>query len=36
VYWYDGGHGSHHEDSWLALELFTKMLGFVEKVRIWS
>ncbi|MFH2113852.1 MAG: prolyl oligopeptidase family serine peptidase [Spirochaetota bacterium] len=33
VYWYDGGHGSHHEDSGLALELFTRMLEFVDGIR---
>jgi dienelactone hydrolase len=33
VHWYDGGHGSHHEDSRLALELFTRMLAFVASIR---
>lgn len=33
VHWYDGGHGSHHEDSRLALELFTRMLVFVDGLR---
>jgi dienelactone hydrolase len=30
VHWYDGGHGSHHEDSRLALALFERMLAFVK------
>ncbi|MGD9939918.1 MAG: prolyl oligopeptidase family serine peptidase [Clostridia bacterium] len=34
VYWYDGGHGSHHEDSRLALEMFTRMLAFVDGLRL--
>ena len=33
VYWYDGGHGSHHEDSRLALDLFGRMLEFVKGLR---
>jgi dienelactone hydrolase len=33
VYWYDGGHGSHHEDSRLALELFERMLEFIASIR---
>jgi dienelactone hydrolase len=33
VHWYDGGHGSHHEDSRLALEMFSRMLSFVDGLR---
>jgi dienelactone hydrolase len=33
VHWYNGGHGSHHEDSRLALEMFTRMLEFVNGLR---